>query len=336
MVTDIERGFVLTNGHVVIDPANGSRAETCQLGFVQGVGDTPVSFYQGDVEMAIFDPVTDLDFAVLRIMHHLSGPPFVFSSYVKVNAFASVEDAVTVFGFPSGQTGLTVTEGSVTGFSRGTVLTDVPITAGFSGAPATDGQHRLIGLATRVRYVIDAESGEEGILDYGLGDILSLINWTDGAGADHRTFMHHDDDRLFSSSEPVIRDEQLGCSYLVRTAASPAVYCLLTGDRRLVFPDERTFFSWFPDYSEVLYISDSDLARYRLIGAVTYRPGSLVKIISDPKVYVVIDSFGTLRWIPDEIRARELFGEGWIGTVHDVPDAFFPAYEVSLPLSGGG
>ena len=40
---------------------------------------------------------------------------------------------------------------------------------------------------------------------------------------------------------------------------------------------------------------------------VTYRPGTLVKSATGPSVFVVVDSFGTMRWIPTEEKARSLW-----------------------------
>ena len=64
----------------------------------------------------------------------------------------------------------------------------------------------------------------------------------------------------------------------------------------------------------------------------TMKPGSLIKIESDPKVYLVSDIDGTLRWIPTEERAKELYGDGWAGFVKDVPVTFFSSYTIGAPL----
>jgi hypothetical protein len=118
----------------------------------------------------------------------------------------------------------------------------------------------------------------------------------------------------------------------VRTQDSPTLYCLLSGPYRLVFPNETTFFSWYPDFGGVVYVTSKNLAEYRLVGNVTMRAGSLVKIRTDPKVYVVTDSLGTLRWVQTEDRARALFGDSWATKVSDVPDVFFADYSVGEPV----
>ncbi|MFH1078522.1 MAG: hypothetical protein V1745_04580, partial [Patescibacteria group bacterium] len=74
------------------------------------------------------------------------------------------------------------------------------------------------------------------------------------------------------------------------------------------------------------------LAKYRLISNVTMKPGSLIKIESDPKVYLVADASGTIRWIKNESIAKDLYGEGWAGFVQDVPVTFFTDYYLGAPL----
>ena len=103
--------------------------------------------------------------------------------------------------------------------------------------------------------------------------------------------------------------------------------------RRYVFPDAKTYSSWYPDFSQVKTISDPDLASIQLVGNVTYRPGKfLVKVNTDPKVYAV-DSNGVLRWIKTEAIANALYGSAWATVVRDIPDAFFTNYEIGTPIS---
>ena len=74
---------------------------------------------------------------------------------------------------------------------------------------------------------------------------------------------------------------------LIRTESSPAVYYALPDGQRFAFPNERIYQSWFQDFSGVYTVSQSALAEYRLAGSVTYRAGTLIKLTTDPKVYVV-------------------------------------------------
>ena len=116
-------------------------------------------------------------------------------------------------------------------------------------------------------------------------------------------------------------------------ASGPAVYYYAPTGKRLVFPTEKTYASWYGnDYSKVITISDSMLSSIPLGGNVTYRPGAkLIKITTDPKVYAV-SAGGKLRWIKDEAMAVTLYGADWAKKIDDVPDAFFTNYQYGANL----
>ncbi|MEY4744266.1 MAG: hypothetical protein RL272_211, partial [Candidatus Parcubacteria bacterium] len=80
-------------------------------------------------------------------------------------------------------------------------------------------------------------------------------------------------------------------------ASLPAVYYVGQDGKRYVFPNEKTFKTWYSDFSSVVTITDSELAAMTIGGNVTYKPGTrMVKITTDPKVYAV-DHNGMLRWV---------------------------------------
>ncbi len=132
---------------------------------------------------------------------------------------------------------------------------------------------------------------------------------------------------------------------LVRSPEQPAVYYSPSDDTRYTFPNERIFRSWGVSFDAVETIPANALAQLRLAGAIVYRPGRLIKIETDPKVYLVTEN-GMLRWVETEAVARALFGDAWARQVEDIPDAFFAAYTfgssianaatVTLPASGSG
>ncbi len=116
-------------------------------------------------------------------------------------------------------------------------------------------------------------------------------------------------------------------------ASSPAVYYATAAGDRYAFPNEKTFFSWFPNFNQVQTISDQELASLRLRANVTYRPGmKLLKVNTDPKVYAVSHG-GVLRWVTTELLAQSIFGSEWARQVEDVPDAFFTNYTVGQPIT---
>jgi|GEM_PF-445573 len=115
-------------------------------------------------------------------------------------------------------------------------------------------------------------------------------------------------------------------------ASGAAVYYLGADGKRYVFPNDKTYFSWYHDFSGVLTISDAELAAYAIGGNVTYHPGvRLVKITTDPRTYYVA-RHGTLRWVMNEETARGIYGNDWAKQIDDIPDAFFVNYNVDSPI----
>ncbi|MCP3682234.1 MAG: hypothetical protein GY861_06030 [bacterium] len=114
---------------------------------------------------------------------------------------------------------------------------------------------------------------------------------------------------------------------LIKMDGLSSVYYLGADEKRYVFPNEATYFSWYSDWSGVVTIPQAELEGYPLGANVTMRPGTkLVKITTNPKVYAV-ESNGVLRAIPDEATAKALYGDMWAQRVVDVPDAFFTNYD---------
>lgn len=112
-------------------------------------------------------------------------------------------------------------------------------------------------------------------------------------------------------------------------AVCTAVYYLGADGKRYVFPNEKTYKTWYDDFSSVQSISQTEMESYPIGGNVTYRPGvKMVKITTDPKVYVVAKN-GTLRWVKSEAVARDLYGDNWNKMIDDVPDPFFVNYTIS-------
>jgi len=109
-------------------------------------------------------------------------------------------------------------------------------------------------------------------------------------------------------------------------ASGAAVYYYASNGKRFVFPNEKTYKTWFNDFSSVVTITDAELAAIQIGGNIVYRPGTrLVKITTDPKVYAV-SAHGTLHWITSETLANQLYGATWNQMIDDVSDAFFTNY----------
>lgn len=132
---------------------------------------------------------------------------------------------------------------------------------------------------------------------------------------------------LLLPSIGTVQAQEIPRQSLIR-GSGPAVYWYSSNGTRYVFPNEKTFLSWFPyhQFERVLVIPDQAVAAIQIGGNVTYRPGSrLLKLTTDPKVYA-IDTQGTLRWIETEAVAASLYGANWQMYVDDVPNAFFVNY----------
>lgn len=115
-------------------------------------------------------------------------------------------------------------------------------------------------------------------------------------------------------------------------ASNNSVYYFGADGKRYVFPNEKTYKTWFISFNLVLSVSNDLLGEIPIGGNVTYKPGvKLVKITTDPKVYYV-DKEGTLRHVSSEGLAKELWGNTWYTLVDDVPDPFFINYKIGLPL----
>ena len=120
---------------------------------------------------------------------------------------------------------------------------------------------------------------------------------------------------------------------LIRTPEVSTVYYCGRDGGRYVFLDEKTYFSWYTNFDDVEYVTTETMASIPLSGTVTYKPGSyLVKLMSDPKVYAISRN-GTLRWIPSAILASELYGADWASQVRDIPDGFFPRYQIGPDIT---
>lgn len=127
----------------------------------------------------------------------------------------------------------------------------------------------------------------------------------------------------------------VGCvtGSLIKTADSKAVYYCGADGKRYVFPNDKTYYTWYANFSNIVTIPNDQLASLQLGGNVTYRPGvKMIKIQSDPRVYAV-DRGGTLRWVQTTEIAAGMYGKNWASQVEDVSDAFFVNYKIGDPIT---
>ncbi|MFH1712270.1 MAG: DsbA family protein [Patescibacteria group bacterium] len=119
---------------------------------------------------------------------------------------------------------------------------------------------------------------------------------------------------------------------LIRCPDFTATYYLGEDNKRYVFPNENTYYSYYENFSDVKWISCADLGNLPIGGNVPYRAGTrLIKMPSVPTTYA-IEPGGVLRAIQSETQAQELFGNNWAQFVDDLSEAFFPTYELGVVL----
>ena len=114
---------------------------------------------------------------------------------------------------------------------------------------------------------------------------------------------------------------------LFRGVELSGVYLVKDGTR-YVFPPEAVFLSRYADFSGVVQIDDDQLRELPFGGRMTMAEGSLIKIQSDNRVYVVLDDIGTITHIPDEATAISTYGADWAQLVHDISVVFWFDYTV--------
>lgn len=119
---------------------------------------------------------------------------------------------------------------------------------------------------------------------------------------------------------------------LIRGSTYSTVYYLGADGLRYVFPNEKTYRTWYSGWNDITNIGDVALGQIQMGGNVTYKPGvKLVKINTDPRTYTVEEG-GVLRWVENETLARSLYGDEWNKNVDDIPDAFFANYDIGRPI----
>lgn len=134
-----------------------------------------------------------------------------------------------------------------------------------------------------------------------------------------------------SSTIPVMA---AGCASgtLIKGTTFPAVYYCGANGKRYVFPNQKTYNTWYSDFSNVITLSDADLGNISIGGNVTYKPGvRMVKVTTMPNAYAVAAG-GTLRWVKSEALASAYYGANWNQMIDDVPDAFFTNYTIGADI----
>ncbi len=137
---------------------------------------------------------------------------------------------------------------------------------------------------------------------------------------------------LSASAATTVPLASLASGDLIRGISNQGVYYYGQDGFRYVFPNDKTYFTWYTNFNSVKWISDSDLSSIQIGGNVTYKPGvKMVKIVSSDKTYAV-GAHGTLRHITTEPIAIALYGSNWNKQVDDIADAFFGNYKMGSAI----
>lgn len=332
VIINSEKGYILTNAHILLDLTT-LKPDPCEMGFITDNTLKPTVFYNVGWEKFVYDESQNQDFAILRIAAPLQETTLPFFSALKTDEFSKTNDPISIVGFPGSAKGKQiVTQGTIEGLEKGIIKTDAVISPGSSGGAGIDTNHHLTGIATRI-LLKQFKNGEEEVVHYELVDIRNIINWLDTFGDNaHDLYIQHADPERYHGIQAYFTPGKLNCALLAKSIHEDTVYCLRGDGTRSVFPNSATYHTWFADFSGIISVSDTDLATYRLTANITMRPGTLVKIATDPKVYIVADMNGTLRHLESETHAKELFGDGWAGFVKDIPDTYFTNYTIGTPI----
>lgn len=117
------------------------------------------------------------------------------------------------------------------------------------------------------------------------------------------------------------------------TLSDTAVYYYAKDGKRYVFPNEKVFYTWYPDFTNVQVLPIDQMSLIPIGGNVTYHPGvKMVKFQTDVKTYMVTKG-GVLRWAKTEDVARGWFGAAWNQQVDDISEAFYINYKFGEPVA---
>ena len=139
-----------------------------------------------------------------------------------------------------------------------------------------------------------------------------------------------------ASLAPVQAEGNYGAGSLLALEgqAGAAVYYIGSDGMKYVFPDGKTYDTWYTNFDDVVRVDVAELDLYDDGGVVTYRAGTkLVTHMDTAKIYA-LGPGGLLHWIPDAATAEALYGASWGGMVMDViPGYFLSSYTDGSDLS---
>jgi hypothetical protein len=119
----------------------------------------------------------------------------------------------------------------------------------------------------------------------------------------------------------------------VKTPEHTTVYLIDDFGVRHAYPHYHVWESYFgDDYSAVEIIPADELAMYPLGRNVPFNVGTLMKLYTVPKVYLV-QTGAMIHWIVSEAVAEAHYGTGWPSLVYDLPEVYIGDYTEGDPIT---
>lgn len=115
-------------------------------------------------------------------------------------------------------------------------------------------------------------------------------------------------------------------SNLIKSDTSSTVYYLDGNNIRHPFPTEKTYKTWYEDFSDISVLSGEEIRQYSLGKNVPVRPGVNIVTFATDANYYGVEPGGVLRLFKDQELIEEIYGPNWSQRVVELPDAFFSSY----------
>ncbi|MDP2812734.1 MAG: S8 family serine peptidase [bacterium] len=146
---------------------------------------------------------------------------------------------------------------------------------------------------------------------------------------------------IFLSAITLINETQASSQYPAdsllkqKNSSNSAVYYIANDGKKYIFPDLKTYHTWYDDFSKIIEVSVEVLDSFPNGGAMPYHQASkLITTQNTNKIYAV-EPNGVLKYIPSEDMAKKLYGNNWYRLVQDVLPGFFASsYKIDGELDG--
>jgi len=167
----------------------------------------------------------------------------------------------------------------------------------------------------------DTDSGREIKLGFGSNAVIS---------DDMHVYWYGTDNNVYEATLSL--NAMTGTSEIsaVKTAGDSRTYLVLDGTAYWI-QSEKIYFSWFNSWSDTETVSAAEFASFEAGGIATYAPGTRMKLVGDPKVYIV-GTDGKLHWLTTQTVAYRLYGSEWNKGIIEFTQAETTGLSFSSPI----